>query len=342
MLKFVPRPVLEILSRPEKIANYLIRAEHWEVLNHWHEDENNFGYLFYVKDKNLVLFRGHLLLRDSLLYEGNIRTIEGLDSEAPIYYPNQWKSFLYPLKKEDNLVLNISANGNTNYFHFLFSPGLIALSLFENSSIDTQPILYLGPRWKAFGYAEEICRFLGSKNFSYENLVASSAVSYVEKNLSYHILPYHVDWLRRRIGEKVMLHHAEEHGCHSRVLITREKAGSRRLLFTSREIETLVKSDFEVFNLEDMSFIDQVALFINAEEIIAVHGAGLSNVVFCSKNALVIELFPENLKSDYFSNIARIVGLRYKRVSCPVISVTNDIEMSFKVLKEVNAFRESC
>ena len=44
--------------------------------------------------------------------------------------------------------------------------------------------------------------------------------------------------------------------------------------------------------LEDLEFRDQVALFRDAETVVAPHGGGLTNLVFCDPGTKVIELFP--------------------------------------------------
>ena len=54
-----------------------------------------------------------------------------------------------------------------------------------------------------------------------------------------------------------------------------------------------------------------MAAFTGADEIVAVHGAGLTNLLFCRPGTRVIEIFPENfVKSTYFW-LARQLGLEY-------------------------------
>ena len=63
----------------------------------------------------------------------------------------------------------------------------------------------------------------------------------------------------------------------------------------------LSKYGFETVFLEEMSVLEQVALFANAKFIVAPHGSGLSNLVFCSPETTIVELFsPHYLRTDYW------------------------------------------
>ncbi|MBD1921548.1 glycosyltransferase family 61 protein [Microcoleus sp. FACHB-831] len=53
-------------------------------------------------------------------------------------------------------------------------------------------------------------------------------------------------------------------------------------------INFLKKFGFEQVTLESLSVSDQAALFSSAQVVIAPHGAGLSNVVFCNRGTKVI------------------------------------------------------
>jgi capsular polysaccharide biosynthesis protein len=60
-----------------------------------------------------------------------------------------------------------------------------------------------------------------------------------------------------------------------------------------------------------MSVFDQAALFNSADVIVAAHGAGLSNLVFCEPGTLVLEIFPENYSTGNFFSIASALDLEY-------------------------------
>jgi capsular polysaccharide biosynthesis protein len=80
-----------------------------------------------------------------------------------------------------------------------------------------------------------------------------------------------------------------------RLFISRKDAHIRQLLNSDEIFSLLEPLGFIEITLTGRTIIDQAALFASAEVIIAPHGAGLSNLVFCQSNTKVIELF----SSDY-------------------------------------------
>jgi hypothetical protein len=67
-----------------------------------------------------------------------------------------------------------------------------------------------------------------------------------------------------------------------------------------------------------MPMRDQVLTFRGAQAVVGVHGAGLSNIVFCTPGTAVVEV-PLNpfAEGPYFRAIARARGLRYARTDAP-------------------------
>jgi capsular polysaccharide biosynthesis protein len=53
----------------------------------------------------------------------------------------------------------------------------------------------------------------------------------------------------------------------------------------------LSRRGFLCVTLEEMSLVDQIALFSEAEAIVAPHGAGLTNLVWCAPKTKVLEIF---------------------------------------------------
>ena len=66
---------------------------------------------------------------------------------------------------------------------------------------------------------------------------------------------------------------------------------------------------FEVVYAEHLSFAEQMSIFQDAEVVIGVTGAALSNIVFCSPGTLVICLISAKLQLGIFSNIANYLNL---------------------------------
>jgi hypothetical protein len=123
-------------------------------------------------------------------------------------------------------------------------------------------------------------------------------------------------------------------GVCSRIFISRSDAQSRRIINEDAVKEMLVKNGFSMVCLTDMPFIEQMRLFHSASHIIAVHGAGLSNLLF-SKEANVLEIFSENhgIRPDYFQ-LASINSNAYYFYVCSSINRSNDIFLGIEVLEK--------
>lgn len=70
---------------------------------------------------------------------------------------------------------------------------------------------------------------------------------------------------------------------------------------------------------ENLTLARQLALFWLADIIVAQHGAALANIIWARPRTSVIEIFPSTLRqdqkdNDFFFNLSRCMGLRYRRV----------------------------
>lgn len=63
--------------------------------------------------------------------------------------------------------------------------------------------------------------------------------------------------------------------------------------------------------LTGMPVLKQVALFAGARRIVAPHGAGLANILFCRPGAKVLELFMDHYANACFRRLAACAGLRW-------------------------------
>ncbi|MDB5887696.1 MAG: hypothetical protein JWM03_568 [Rhodocyclales bacterium] len=121
--------------------------------------------------------------------------------------------------------------------------------------------------------------------------------------------PEAIHYLRERILPRV----GGVPGKRRRLWISRRKQfrkGQRRLL-NEAELEALFLSyGFESVMPENMSFIEQVKLFSEAEMIAGPGGSAFMNMVFAHDDARVLILTKDHpeVNYHYFSNIARIIG----------------------------------
>lgn len=86
-----------------------------------------------------------------------------------------------------------------------------------------------------------------------------------------------------------------------KIYVSRAKAKNRQLINELEVSQLLNSQGFQTVFLEEMSVLEQVAVFGNAETVVAPHGSGLTNLVFCQPDTTIVELFsPNYVRTDYW------------------------------------------
>lgn len=98
-----------------------------------------------------------------------------------------------------------------------------------------------------------------------------------------------------------------------RLLVERGPSAAGRFLengeATARELE---QKGFQRVVLEDLPFREQLQLFSEAELVVGVHGAGLTNIAFMKRGTCVVEIMPRTEVKWHMAVLARILGVRYR------------------------------
>jgi capsular polysaccharide biosynthesis protein len=116
-------------------------------------------------------------------------------------------------------------------------------------------------------------------------------------------------WFRERV-RKALLPDRPSRRRH-RLLISRKKAGHRRILNYESLREALAPLGFVPCALERMTIREQIELFYDADAVVGTHGAGLANLLFAD-GARVVELFPGGFVLPHYYYLARSLGLPYR------------------------------
>lgn len=109
-----------------------------------------------------------------------------------------------------------------------------------------------------------------------------------------------------------------ERNAHSpeRIYISRRAAKKRRLLNEAELEARLADRGFQIVRTEQLSVAEQSALFRRARCVVAPHGAGLTNLIFCPKETQLVELKPpQYYKPPCFQNLALACGFAYARIT---------------------------
>ena len=181
---------------------------------------------------------------------------------------------------------------NGNYYHCLIDniPKIYHLSQEPYRSIPEINLLVSGE----LSSAEEL--------FLTKMLPSNVKIKFVRENCCYQlekciILQPFTQWMSGYLPETYIDHFAEKtfpkraRNRKNRIFISRKNASKRHIKNESELMSHLSLYGFKRYSLEDLTVEEQVELFYDAEYIIGVHGAGMSNVLF-AENANVLEIFP--------------------------------------------------
>jgi capsular polysaccharide biosynthesis protein len=96
-----------------------------------------------------------------------------------------------------------------------------------------------------------------------------------------------------------------------RLYVSRGLAFYRRVLNEADVIQLLRRHGFEEVQFEQLCLREQAESMATCEAIVAPHGAGLSNIVFCSPGTKVIEIFSPELVTGFFWKLSNQMNLDY-------------------------------
>jgi hypothetical protein len=120
--------------------------------------------------------------------------------------------------------------------------------------------------------------------------------------------------------------------CVKRIYVSRHDARLRRVLNEKSFMPKLESRGFERAILGELPIAQQVALFSQAEIIVAPHGAGLAHIAWCKPGTKIVEFFPSpdgprglvrNATYDYWL-LSQLLGLDYSCRLAGPIETRND------------------
>ena len=119
-----------------------------------------------------------------------------------------------------------------------------------------------------------------------------------------------------------------------KILISRRNATSRQLINEDEVLSVLSRYGFEAVTLEGISLSAQIELFKCATHIVAVHGAGLTNILH-SNQASVLEIhsLEHGVRPDFFQ-LAYLNNCRYFFYVCESRGPGKDVLISMNVIKD--------
>lgn len=127
-----------------------------------------------------------------------------------------------------------------------------------------------------------------------------------------------------------------------KLYVSRFDANVRRVINEKEIAEYLESLGFVIVTLSEIEFSKQAQLFYDADEIVAPHGAGLANLVFCRPGIKVLEILPPKWMPPCYFVLAKSARLNYSYLvadelatdSSDIAAQSRDFVVSLALLRE--------
>lgn len=210
-----------------------------------------------------------------------------------------------PVEFNNSLPIEISEStfllgGDTNYYHWLIN-WIPRLFLYESLGLNCKIIVnsefsksQFDILKTIFPWVREDLIIINKNNFLYRTLYIPN----------FFLNPIHspnfISKLRQRIFS---LYYKDIVNAMfpKKILISRNDAKFRKIINEDELFEKLKPMGFQKIRLRELSFIEQINLFYHAKVILAPHGAGLANLVFCNSQPDVIEIMNDAYTKVFWS-----------------------------------------
>lgn len=301
---------IEVLWRGSTPEKQVLENKDWPYSHSLEEISFTAPYVLRLKKGRVFGTRGDIITKDGIV----------LTDVAPEIPRRKNQHFLIsrgkmptPTKIEGSVMV-LSCGPHHNYFHFTFD-AISRLRFFREISFSAD--YYCIPQDKSF--QKDLAAIFGIDKRKIIPLEKDTHI--VAKELIVSSLPgNHTNnklvnlkdldtclFLRNHILPRISKNKSKY-----APLIYIQRKGKRTVENEPELLEVLRKfGDWKVVRLEEHSVLEQAAIFHYAKVIVALHGAGLTNITYCQPNVKIVEILNPNLFEPLYFFIANLLGLHY-------------------------------
>ncbi|MFC6196647.1 glycosyltransferase family 61 protein [Ponticaulis profundi] len=117
------------------------------------------------------------------------------------------------------------------------------------------------------------------------------------------LYPEALTWVAEKIGS-VAVRQNHDRQFPEKIFLARRDSNRRVCRNTDALSSALEELGFTEINTTDLDIYEQVMLFRSAEQVVALHGAGLANIMYCRPGTKVVEIQSPSLRTTTFSRLA--------------------------------------
>ncbi|WP_224999705.1 DUF563 domain-containing protein [Cesiribacter sp. SM1] len=100
-----------------------------------------------------------------------------------------------------------------------------------------------------------------------------------------------------------------------KIYLLRGKQRIRQLLGEERLVKILKGLGFEILDPQQLTLLEQMQALSEAAVVVGLHGAALTNIIFCQPGTLVVELRSSYKPPEHYAEIAKTYQLQFETVS---------------------------
>jgi hypothetical protein len=212
------------------------------------------------------------------------------------FLPGPWTS----------LVSFWCSRAHYQFYHWI-TDGLPRLALLDRFPAETRILIpaesrpYITESLEMLGLSDR-CRPTSETHLQIEDYYFSSPITMTGTDN-----PYAIHFLRSKLLGKA----APWSSPSEKIYITRRN-GSRSAIQEEEIIDLLSGRGWTIVEAEKHSLREQIALFSQARSICAIHGAALTNLIWCRKGCKVLELCAASYLNGCYEGIAAYLDLDYR------------------------------
>ncbi len=225
-------------------------------------------------------------------------------------------SMVDAVRIDETVALIEDRHNGFNICHFLLDK-LTRASEFSKFNPDTY-LLFRRPEYvcQVANYLglhfTEVGDLTGVRTFRFNRLLVSDSASSQFRHPGQNLIDRCITNLDR-LNDQIPITNQSP----KKIFIDRKSARTRRIINDDEVRKFLSAHGFEFVQLELLTFEQQVSFFSQAEIVVGVHGAGLTNIGFCQATTTVVfELLPAMCATSAFWKLACAKGLQYRALVC--------------------------
>ena len=246
---------------------------------------------------------------------------DGLLAEAsfgfvadPVDHPVRRRLRLGPVTRLDGSAATVASGHAEAYFHWLFDvlPRIEVLRLaawdpgqWDHLVVNGAGAPYELATLERFGVPAGAVRRLAADTQVVADRLIAPSMTGTSGNVPV--------WACRLLRER-LLPAEPPPGPPLRLYVSRGDALQRQLVDEDRLVTRLESAGFTCVTLSERPIDEQIDLFARADVVVAPHGGGLTNLVWCRPGTAVVELYAHDYVNPVFWGLSEATGLRHHHV----------------------------